>query len=47
MGIVDHTSVYVAHVAVHAGKLDGFLGNRGQTHCAWVRGWVEGFVWHG
>ena len=25
----------------------GFLGNRGQTHCAWVRGWVVGLVWAG
>ena len=46
VGIVDHISGNSAHVAVLAGN-SGFLGNRSQTHCAWVRGWVVGLVWPG
>ena len=44
MGIEDHMSWYVAHVVVHMRKV---FGNRDQMHCAWMSGWVVGFVWHG
>ena len=44
VGIVDHMTGKLAHVKVPAGN-SGSLGNRGQTHWAWVRGWVIGLVW--
>ena len=46
VGIVDHMSGYVAHVAVSAGKLWIFGKSRSNPLCM-GEGWVVGLVWPG
>ena len=46
VGIVDHMSGNVVHLAVSSGKL-WFLGKSRSNPCAWVRGWLVSMVWPG